>query len=152
VEKTPPQDTWIAVERYIAEQLIPHDPALEAAREANAAAGMPAIDVAPTEGKLLHLLARMVGARRILEIGTLGGYSTIWLARALPADGRLVTLELLPKHAEVAQANLERAGVAARVEIRVGPALDSLDELDRQGAKPFDLIFIDPISRIMRVI
>jgi predicted O-methyltransferase YrrM len=143
VEKTPPQDTWIAVERYIAEQLIPHDPALEAAREANAAAGMPAIDVAPTEGKLLHLLARMVGARRILEIGTLGGYSTIWLARALPADGHLITLELSPKHAEVAQANLERAGVAARVEIRVGPALDSLDELDRQGAKPFDLIFID---------
>jgi predicted O-methyltransferase YrrM len=143
MEKSPPQEKWIEVEHYIAEQLIPPDEALEAVREANAAAELPAIDVTPAEGKLLHLLARLVGARRILEIGTLGGYSTIWMARALPADGRLITLELEPKHARIAQVNLERAGIADRVEILVGPALDSLQELDRQGAEAFDLIFID---------
>lgn len=143
MEKSPSQEKWVEVEHYFAEQLVPRDEALEAAREANAAAELPAIDVTPAEGKLLHLLARLLGARRILEIGTLGGYSTIWMARALPADGRLITLELEPRHAEIALSNLERAGVADRVEIRVGPALDSLEELDRQGAEVFDLIFID---------
>ena len=139
----PPQEKWLTVERYIVEHLIGPDEALAAASAANAGAGLPAIDVAPPEGKLLHLLAKLVGAQRILEIGTLGGYSTIWLARALPEGGRVTTLELLPKHAEVAQSNLEKAGVADRVEIRVGPALESLAELDRAGEGPFDLIFID---------
>ena len=143
MEKTPPQELWISVEKYIADHVIPPDPALEAARDANASAGLPAIDVSATEGKFLHLLARLAGARRILEIGTLGGYSTIWLARALPADGRLITLELEPKHAEVAKANLERAGVAHLVEIRVGRALDLLGELDREKPEPFDFFFID---------
>jgi len=143
MEKTPSDPKWTAVEEYIAGQLIPPDPALESARDANAAAGMPAIDVTAAEGKFLHLLARMAGARRILEIGTLGGYSTIWLARALPEDGRLITLELEPKHAEIAQANLERAEVAGRVEIRIGPALESLEKLGKNGTQPFDLIFID---------
>ena len=143
MEKTPPQQRWISVEKYIAGHVIPPDSALEAARDANASAGLPAIDVSPTEGKLLHMLARLAGARRILEIGTLGGYSTIWLARALPAGGRLITLELEPKHAEVAKANLERAGVAHLVEIRVGRALDLLGELDREKTEPFDFFFID---------
>jgi predicted O-methyltransferase YrrM len=143
MDKTPPQESWIAVEQFIAGHVIAPDPVLEAAREANTAAGLPAIDVTATEGKFLYLLAGLVGARRILEIGTLGGYSTIWMARALPADGRLITLELLPKHAEVAQANLERAGVAHLVEIHVGPALDSLEELARRQVSPFDLVFID---------
>lgn len=137
------QEKWTAVDRYITEKLVPADPALEAALEANAAAGLPSIDVAPNQGKLLHLLALTKGARRILEIGTLGGYSTIWLARALPEGGKLVTLELNPKHAAVARANLERAGVAERVEIRVGAALDSLVRLVTEGAEAFDLIFID---------
>jgi predicted O-methyltransferase YrrM len=143
MEKSPPKKKWIEVEDYIAAHLIPPDPALKAARAANVAAGLPAIDVAPAEGKFLHLLARLAGARRILEIGTLGGYSTIWLARALPPDGRLITLELETKHAHVARANLERAGVAHQVEIRVGSALDSIEELAREGSAPFDLIFID---------
>lgn len=143
MEKTPPQESWIAVEDYIAGHVIAPDPALEAARDANASSGLPAIDVTAAEGKFLYLLARLAGARRILEIGTLGGYSTIWLARALPAGGRLVTLELEPKHAEVARANLERTGVAHRVEIRVGRALDLLGELDRQADEPFDFFFID---------
>lgn len=142
MEKTPPQERWVAVEQYIANHVIPPDPVLEAARDANLSAGLPSIDVTAAEGKLLHLLARLVGARRILEIGTLGGYSTIWLARALPTDGRLITLELEPKHAEIARANLERAGVAHLVEIHVGRALDLLGELDRQP-DPFDLVFID---------
>jgi predicted O-methyltransferase YrrM len=139
------QEKWTAVDRYITEKLVPADPALEAALEANAAAGLPSIDVAPNQGKLLHLLALTKGARRILEIGTLGGYSTIWLARALPAGGTLVTLELSPKHAAVARANLERAGVAELVEIRVGAALDSLAKLvgEGEGAEAFDMIFID---------
>lgn len=143
MEKTAPDPKWVAVERYIAGHLCPADPALDAAMAANAAGGLPTIDVAPTEGKFLHLLAKLTNPRRILEIGTLGGYSTIWLARALPADGRLITLELSPKHAEVAQANLERAGVADRVEICVGKALELLDELVSQNADPFDFIFID---------
>ena len=137
------QEQWTAVDRYITDSLVPSDPILEAALEANAAAGLPSIDVAPNQGKLLHLLAMTKGARRILEIGTLGGYSTIWLARALPAGGRLVTLEVEPKHAEVAQANLDRAGLSGVVEVRLGPAAGSLAQLHKEGVEPFDLIFID---------
>lgn len=132
-------ETWDAVDAYYAGQLDAPDPVLDAALEANALAGLPPIGVSPAQGKLLHLLARTVGARRILEVGTLGGYSTIWLARALPADGELVTCEISPEHAEVARANLARAGLAERVDVRVGPALDTLPTL--QG--PFDLAFID---------
>ena len=119
------QEQWTAVDSYIADLFIPPDPTLEAAQASSAAAGLPAISVSPTQGKLLHLLARLQGARNILEIGTLGGYSTIWLARALPADGHLISLELDPKHAEVARANLARAGVK-NAEILLGPAADSL--------------------------
>jgi predicted O-methyltransferase YrrM len=137
------QERWTAVDRYFTESLCGADDALDAALEANAAAGLPAIDVAPNQGKLLHLLAVIQGARRILEVGTLGGYSTIWLARALPPDGRLVTLELQPTHGEVARANLERAGLSNKVELRVGPALESLRQLHEEGAEPFDMIFID---------
>jgi len=137
------QEQWTAVDRYIVERLMPTDAVLEAALEANDAAGLPSIDVSPLQGKFLHLLVLTKGARRILEIGTLGGYSTIWLARALPAGGRLVTLELQPKHAAVARANLERAGLSERVEIRVGPATQSLAQLQAEGAEPFDMIFID---------
>lgn len=141
--KSPPDEKWIEVDRYIAEKLIPADPALEAAMAANTAAGLPAIDVTPLQGKLLYLLAKLVDARRILEIGTLGGYSTVWMARALPVEGHLITLELEPKHAEIAQANLDRAGVARLVEIRLGPALDSLAKLEAESPGPFDLVFID---------
>ena len=137
------QEQWTAVDRYITDSLVPSDPILEAALEPNAAAGLPSIDVAPNQGKLLHLLAMTKGARRILEIGTLGGYSTIWLARALPAGGRLVTLEVEPKHAEVAQANLDRAGLSGVVEVRLGPAAGTLAQLHKEGVEPFDLIFID---------
>ena len=133
------QDLWTAVDQYVVDHLVPTDEALEAALAATAEAGMPDIGVAPTHGKLLHLLARLRGARTILEIGTLAGYSTIWLARALPPDGRLVTLEADPRHAEVAQANLARAGLAGVVEVRVGRALDTLPQL----TGPFDLVFID---------
>jgi len=139
----PPQKKWIEVDRYINGHLAPHDAPLDAAVAANSAADLPAIDVTPNQGKLLYLLAQLVGAKRILEIGTLGGYSTIWMARALPKGGRLITLELMPKHADVAQANLERAGVAHRVEIRVGKALDLLKKMGKEGVKPFDLVFID---------
>jgi predicted O-methyltransferase YrrM len=137
------QDQWSAVDSYIADLFLAPDPALEAALTSSAAAGLPAISVSPTQGKLLHVLARVQGARRILEIGTLGGYSTIWLARALPADGRLISLEVDPKHAEVAQTNLDRAGLSSAVEIRLGPALDTLPKLVSEGRGPFDLIFID---------
>jgi predicted O-methyltransferase YrrM len=137
------QELWSAVDSYITDLFFERDPALEAALAASAAAGLPAINVSPTQGKLLHLLARMQNARRILELGTLGGYSTIWLARALPADGHLITLELEPKHGEVAQKNLTLAGVADRVTIRIGRALDSLQQLIAEAAGPFDLIFID---------
>jgi len=140
---TPGQEQWTAVDRYITDHLVPRDEVLEEALEANALAGLPSIDVAPNQGKLLYLLALMKGAKRILEVGTLGGYSTIWLARALPANGRLVTLELEPKHAEVARGNLERAREAEKVDIRVGAALDLLVALHEEGAEPFDLIFID---------
>jgi predicted O-methyltransferase YrrM len=135
--------TWNAVDDYIAEELIPADPALEAALSANHDNGLPAIDVSPAQGKLLNLLVRMNGAKRILEIGTLGGYSTIWMARALPLDGKLVTLELDPHHAKVARDNIKRAGLSALVDLRVGPALDSLAKLSGEGAAPFDFIFID---------
>jgi predicted O-methyltransferase YrrM len=137
------QDQWTAVDRYITDKLVAPDAALETAMKANAAGGLPAIDVSPCQGKLLHLLALCKGARRILEIGTLGGYSTIWLARALPAGGRLVTLEVEPRHAAVAQGNLDRAGLSGMVEIRVGPAAESLARLCKEDAAPFDLIFID---------
>src|SRR5579885_967265 len=126
------QDRWTSVDGYYAELLITPDAALDEALAASTAAGLPSIHVAPNQGKLLHLLARMQGAQRILEIGTLGGYSTIWLARALPADGRLVTLEASPKHAAVARENLARAGVADRVELLVGPAIESLPGLERE--------------------
>jgi predicted O-methyltransferase YrrM len=141
--KQKPQQTWIAVEEYMDELLISPDPVLDAARKASLAAGLPDIAVTPGQGRFLHLLARMRGARHILEIGTLGGYSTIWMARALPVDGRLITLEAEAKHCEVAQANLARAGLAARVDIRLGEALDLLPELAAEGLEPFDFIFID---------
>lgn len=133
------QETWTAVDEYFTGLLAPADPALTAALAASEAAGLPAHQVAPNQGKFLQLLALLVGARAILEIGTLGGYSTIWLARALPPGGRLVTLEADPGYAEVARANLERAAVADLVELRVGPALDTLPTL----TGPFDLVFID---------
>lgn len=134
---------WSAVDAYIADRLIGADAELDSALAANAAAGLPAIDVSPPQGKLLHLLARSIGARRILEVGALGGYSTIWLARALPEGGRLVSLELEQKHADLAAANLANAGLSERVEIRVGPALDTLPKLESEAAGPFDLAFID---------
>ena len=137
------QDLWTAVDAYIAERLLPRDSALEAALSASDAAGLPPIAITPNQGKLLELLARIPGAQRILELGTLGGYSTIWLARALPEDGRLVTLERDPGYAEVARANLAHAGLSDAVEIRVGPALERLPELHAEGAGPFDLIFMD---------
>jgi predicted O-methyltransferase YrrM len=137
------QELWTAVDRYITDLLVPPDPALDGALEASAAAGLPPINVAPNQGKLLWLLARLQGARTILEIGTLGGYSTIWLARALPAGGRLITLEIDPKHAEVARASIARAGLAGVVELRLGRALDTLPQLAAQGRGLFDLIFID---------
>jgi predicted O-methyltransferase YrrM len=137
------QEKWAAVDHYIAEMLVAADPVLDAALTANAAAGLPAIDVAPNQGKLLHLLACMRGARNILEIGTLGGYSTIWLARALPPGGRLITLEADAHHARTAQANLDRAGLSEAVELRIGPAAVSLAQLYDEGTEKFDLIFID---------
>lgn len=137
------EQTWTAVDRYLDGVLVRPDAALESALQASARAGLPPISVSPTQGKLLHLLARVHGARRILEIGTLGGYSTIWLARALPNDGRLISLEIDPLHAEVARANLERAGLESRTEVRLGAALDSLAKLEAEQAGPFDLFFID---------
>ncbi|HEV2989540.1 MAG TPA: O-methyltransferase [Candidatus Angelobacter sp.] len=137
------QEQWTAVDRYITDLLAPSDPALDAALQSSAAAGLPAINVAPNQGKFLMLLAQIQGARNILEIGTLGAYSTIWLARALPADGHLITLEADPKHAEVARANIIRAGLAQIVEVRLGPAQETLPRLIAEGAGPFDMIFID---------
>ncbi|MDX2558624.1 O-methyltransferase [Streptomyces sp. TX20-6-3] len=134
---------WTAVDAYFAETIAPADEALTAALSASTATGLPEIAVAPNQGKLLHLLAQLQGARNILEIGTLGGYSTIWLARALPADGRLITLEYDPDHADVARANLAHAGLDKIVEVRTGAALDSLPRLEAEGAGPFDLVFID---------
>ncbi|WP_188068478.1 O-methyltransferase [Brevibacillus brevis] len=137
------REQWTAVDHYFTDKLLEADSVLDTVLQENAAAGLPAIDVAPNQGKFLHLLARIQGARSILEIGTLGGYSTIWLARALPADGRLITLEYDPKHAEVAQANITRAGLDRIVEVKVGLALDSLIQLHKENQGPFDLIFID---------
>ncbi|MFD7908861.1 O-methyltransferase [Kitasatospora sp. NPDC059722] len=137
------QPTWDAVDAYFSDTLVGHDPVLEAASAAADAAGLPHIAVAPNQGKLLHLLALTVGARRILEVGTLGGYSAIWLARALPADGTLITLEIDPKHAEVARGNLARAGLDKVAEVRLGSALDSLAVIGAEGGEPFDLVFID---------
>jgi predicted O-methyltransferase YrrM len=137
------QQLWSKVDDYIEGQLIDEDEALEQATRAGAEAGLPPIALTPAHGKFLHLLARIHGARSILELGTLGGYSTIWLARALPADGRLVTLELNPAYASVAAANIERAGLSALIKIEVGPARDSLRALIDQDAGPFDLVFID---------
>jgi predicted O-methyltransferase YrrM len=137
------QEQWTAVDRYITDLFVPPDPALEAALQATADAGMPLINVAPNQGQLLHILARGIGARAILEIGTLGGYSTIWLARALSPGGRLISLEADPKHAEVARANIARAGLAEVVEVRLGRALDTLPQLAAEGHGPFDLVFID---------
>jgi predicted O-methyltransferase YrrM len=136
-------ELWSAIDRYIGDHLLPEDPVLDAALAAGEAAGLPPIAIAPNQGKLLELLARVHGARSILELGTLGAYSTIWLARALPQGGRLVTLELDPHNAVVARANIERAGLAEIVQLRVGPALQTLPELLAEGAGPFDLIFID---------
>ncbi|MGW4850239.1 O-methyltransferase [Streptomyces sp. NPDC004288] len=134
---------WNAVDDYFTDTIAPGDDALTAVLAASTAAGLPEIAVAPNQGKLLHLLAATQGARNILEIGTLGGYSTIWLARALPADGRLTTLEYDPAHADVARANIARAGLDKIVEVRTGAALDTLPVLETEGAGPFDLVFID---------
>jgi predicted O-methyltransferase YrrM len=136
-------ELWTSVDNYISGLFVPSDPALDEALAASAAAGLPAINVAPNQGKLLMVLAQVCGAKRILEIGTLGGYSTIWLARALPRGGRLITLEYEPKHADVARANIARAGLADVVEIKVGRAVDSLKALASEGAPPFDFVFID---------
>lgn len=138
-----PQEQWTAVDHYFNDLFIPSDPIMDAVLAASEAAGLPAINVAPNQGKLLMLLAQMQRAHSILEIGTLGGYSTIWMARALPADGHLITLEISSKHAEIARANIERAGLADRVEVRLGPAADTLSKLVAQKQGPFDLIFID---------
>jgi predicted O-methyltransferase YrrM len=137
------EELWTAVDHFIVETLHAPDPVLDQTLRQNATANLPSIDVAPNQGKLLSLLARAAGARRILEIGTLGGYSTTWLARALPIDGKLITLEFEPLHAKVATANIARAGFASLVEVRIGPATDSLAQLHREGAQPFDFIFID---------
>ncbi len=137
------QRTWDTVDQYFTSALALEDEVLTAALAACRAAGLPEISVSAPQGAMLNLFARMVGARRILEIGTLGGYSAIWLARALPAGGRLVTLELDPDHAEVARANLRAAGLEAKVEVRVGTASETLARLHAEGGEPFDLAFID---------
>ncbi|MEU8763194.1 O-methyltransferase [Streptomyces sp. NPDC048659] len=137
------QDQWNAVDAYFTELLAPGDEALDAALAASTAAGLPEIAVAPNQGKLLSLLVRAQGARNVLEIGTLGGYSTIWLARALPADGRLTTLEYSAAHADVARANLAHAGLDKLVDVRTGAALDTLPLLAEEGAGPFDFVFVD---------
>jgi predicted O-methyltransferase YrrM len=137
------QEVWEAVDKYFDKMLIPHDSTLDDALAAAAAAKLPAIQVSSVQGKLLHLLARIMGARNILEIGTLGGYSTIWMARALPEGGRIITLEADPKHAEVARKNFARAGVESKVELRLGKALDTLPKVAADGLGPFDMFFID---------
>jgi predicted O-methyltransferase YrrM len=137
------KEMWTSVDEYINSQLVPSDPALDAALVACDKAELPAISVTPSQGKLLYLLARLVNAKNILEIGTLGGYSTIWLARALPTDGRLITMEFDPKHAQIASANIAIAELSDMVELREGKALELLPELAAEGLEAFDLIFID---------
>ena len=137
------QEAFAAVDAFVGATLVADDEALRGALEAAAAAGLPSIQVSPPQGKLLQLLARLVGARRVLEFGTLGGYSTILLARALPAGGRLISLEANAEYAEVARASIERAGLGETVEVRVGPALEALPVLAEEGGDPFDLVFID---------
>lgn len=137
------QKVWEAVDQYLDKMLIPPDPAMKDALAAAAKAKLPAIQVSSMQGKMLHLMALMTGARKILEIGTLGGYSTIWMARALPEGGRIVTLEADPKHAEVARKNFARAGVESKVELRLGKALDTLPQIAADGIGPFDMFFID---------
>ncbi|HMK99131.1 MAG TPA: O-methyltransferase [Acidimicrobiales bacterium] len=136
-------ERWRAVDEYICGLFVGADPALDGALEASDAAGLPAVQVTANQGKLLQLLARMIGARRILEVGTLGAYSTIWLARALPPGGQVITMEIDGRHAEVARANLERAGVSDRVTLLEGAAADSLSRLDGEDIEPFDMVFID---------
>jgi predicted O-methyltransferase YrrM len=136
-------EAWREVDDYIGEKLLGSDAALEAALAANAAAGLPPIDVSAAQGRMLHLFARMLRAKRVLEIGTLGGYSTICFASALPADGRVITLEIDPHHADVARGNIARAGLADKVEVRIGPAIDSLKAMVAAGEQAFDLVFID---------
>ncbi len=140
-DPNPTPEAWRALDRYFTETLVGHDPALEAAVRDQNAAGLPPIEVAPVNGKFLHLLVRISGARRVLEIGTLGAFSTIWMARALPPEGRVITIEAEPRNAEIARANLERAGVGDRVEIKVGRGAEVLPTL--AGEKPFDFVFID---------
>ncbi len=138
------QDLWNTVDGYIVDTVVGHDPVLEGALEAATAAGLPAISVSPAQGKLLYLLARLQGSRNILEIGTLAGYSTIWLARAMPRYGRLITLELDPNHATVARENITRAGFGDVVDVRVGPAMDLLTEMTQKRKEvPYDFVFID---------
>ena len=137
------QEHWTAVDQYISELLIPADTVLDAALADSRAADLPPINVSPAQGKLLHLLARIQAAHTILELGTLGGYSTIWLARALQAGGKITTLEANPKHAEIARTNIARAGLSGVVDIRLGPALYTLKHMVASGTPPFDLIFID---------
>ena len=134
---------WSAVDDYFAQSIVAQDDALEAALASSEAEGLPPIEVSAAHGKMLHLLARIAGARKALEIGALGGYSTIWIARALPADGKLVTLEAVDRHAAIARANVARAGLADRVDIRVGAALESLPKIEAEGLAPFDFVFID---------
>jgi predicted O-methyltransferase YrrM len=136
-------EKWAAVDNYISDLLAPPDEALTAALAASEAAKLPPINVTANQGKLLHLFARMIGAKKILEIGTLGGYSTIWMARALPPGGKLTTIEFDPKHADVARSNFQRAGLSQAVDLRQGRALDILPKLESETAGPFDLIFID---------
>lgn len=136
-------DLWTAIDSYIAEHLLDDDEALDAALAASEAAGLPPIAITPNQGKLLELLVRIHGSRKVLELGTLGGYSTIWLARGLPRGGSLLTLEREPSYAEVAQANIARAGLEGTVQICVGPALETLPRLHAEGAGPFDFVFID---------
>jgi predicted O-methyltransferase YrrM len=137
------QDIWSAVDRYIGGHFLPEDPVLEATLASSAEAGLPAISVSAAQGKFLQIMVELLGARRVLELGTLGGYSSVWMARALPADGRLVTLEADAKHAAVARANFARAGLAGRIELREGKALETLPILQAEGQGPFDFIFID---------
>ena len=137
------QDRWSAVDRYIADRLLGDDPVLDGAVQRSAAAGLPQIAVSPPQGKLLYLLARIHNAQRILELGTLGAYSTIWLAHALPAAGRLVTIEANPDYARVAAQNIASAGLSELIDLRVGPALERLPELADEAPEPFDLVFID---------